>query len=104
VVVSTIHVATLLAANKAVGVISGPVAALTEGVLKTMLLKKIMATTMVVLALGVAVITGGSLAIGQTEGTGKPVDKPQIAAEKPIDKPLVTAVRQRRRRKRSRTT
>lgn len=92
VVSSTIHVATLLTANQAVGVISGPVAALTEGVLKTMLLKKIMSKTMVVLALGVAVITGGSLAIGQTEGTGKPVDTPPIAAEKPIDKLPATAV------------
>ncbi|MBC8115306.1 MAG: sigma-70 family RNA polymerase sigma factor, partial [Candidatus Saccharimonas sp.] len=91
VVSSTIHVATLLAANQAVGVISGPVAALTEGVLKTMLLKKIMATTLVVLAVCVAAITGGSLALGQTEGTGKPVDKPPITAEKPIDQPPATA-------------
>ena len=53
-----------------------------------MLLKKIMATTMVVLALSVATITGGSLAIGQTEGTGKPVavkDVKQPAAEKPVE-------------------
>jgi RNA polymerase sigma factor (sigma-70 family) len=73
VVTSTINVATLLAAGKAAGVISGPVATLTQGMLKTMFLKKIMATSVAVLALGIAVIAGGSLAIGQTEGTGRPM-------------------------------
>jgi RNA polymerase sigma factor (sigma-70 family) len=92
VVSGTIQVATLLAANQAAGAISGPVAALAEGVLKTMLLKKIMATTMVVVALGVAAITGGSLAVGQTEGAGQPADQPPTTAEKPIDRPPAAAV------------
>jgi RNA polymerase sigma factor (sigma-70 family) len=91
VVTSVINVATLVAAGKAAGVISGPVATLTQGVLKTMFLKKILTTTVAVLALGVAVITGGSLAVGQTEGTGKPSDKPPAAAEKPIEKPPAAA-------------
>jgi RNA polymerase sigma factor (sigma-70 family) len=80
VVSSTIRVAGLGAANQATGASSGPVAALAEGVLKTMLLKKIMATTMVVVVLGVAAITGGSLAVGQTDGTGKPADQPPATA------------------------
>jgi RNA polymerase sigma factor (sigma-70 family) len=87
VVSRTIHVATLLAANQAVGVISGPVTALTEGVMKTMLLKKIISMSMVVLALGVAVTTGGSLAIGHTEGSGKPTfaaDSKLPVTEKPV--------------------
>ena len=50
VVTSTIHLATLLAAGNAAGAISGPVAALTQGALKTMFLHKIMTTTAVVLA------------------------------------------------------
>jgi RNA polymerase sigma factor (sigma-70 family) len=85
VVTSTINVATLLAAGKAAGVISGPVATLTQGVLKTMFLKKILTTTMAGLALGVAVITGGSLAIGKTEG--KPTVGKELkatVAEKPV--------------------
>ena len=43
VVTSTINVAILLAAGKAVGVITGPVTALTEGVLKAMLMNKLKA-------------------------------------------------------------
>ncbi len=85
-VTSTINVATLLAAGKAAGVISSPVATLTQGVLKTMFLKKILTTTVAVLALGVAVITGGSLAVGQTEGkpaVGKDVKAP--VAEKAVE-------------------
>jgi RNA polymerase sigma factor (sigma-70 family) len=88
VVTSTINVATLLAAGKAAGVISGPVATLTQGMLKTMFLKKITATAVAVLALGVAVIAGGSLAIGQTEGTGKPMvgkDVKPPMGEKPAE-------------------
>ncbi len=86
VVTSAINVATLLAAGKAAGVISGPVAMLTQGVLKTMVLKKILTTTVAVLALGVAVILGGSLAVGQTDGkpaVGKDVKAP--VAEKPVE-------------------
>jgi RNA polymerase sigma factor (sigma-70 family) len=85
VVTSAIHVATLFAAGQASGVISGPVATLTQGVIKTMFLKKIL-TTAVVLAVGVAVLTGGSLAVGQTEG--KPTvgtDTKPVVAEKPVE-------------------
>lgn len=86
VVTSTINVATLLAAGKAAGMIPGPVATLTQGVVKAMLLKKILTTAMAVLALGVAVVTCGSLAVGQTEGkpaVGKDVKAP--VAEKPVE-------------------
>ena len=88
VVTSTINVATLLAAGKAAGVLSGPVAALTQGVLKTMFLKKIMTTAVAVLALGAAVVAAGSLAGGRAEGTGSPKvgnDVKPPAAEKPVD-------------------
>ena len=83
---STIHVATSVAAGTAVGVISGPVAALTEQVLKAMFLKKLTTTTILMAALAMAAITFGSLAIGQTEGDGKPKDQ-QPAREKPVDAP-----------------
>ena len=46
-VTSTIYVATLLAAGKADGAISGPVAALTQKVMRAMFLKKIMLPTAV---------------------------------------------------------
>ena len=84
-VASAINVATLLAAGQA-SAISGPVAALTQGVLKTMFLKKTLTATMAVLALGVAVVTCGSLAVGQTEGSpavGKDAKAP--VAEKPVE-------------------
>lgn len=86
-VTSAINVATLLVAGRT-GAISGPVAALTHGVLKTMFLKKIMTTAVTVLALGAVVIAAGSLAGGQTEGTNKPVavnDVKPPAAEKPME-------------------
>ncbi|HYH68747.1 MAG TPA: RNA polymerase sigma factor [Urbifossiella sp.] len=83
VVASAINVATLVAAGKAAGVISGPVATLTQGVLKTMLLNKIMTTTVAVLALGLVAIAGGSLAGGQTESRDKP------AVEKNVRPPVV---------------
>ena len=87
VVTSTIHVATSVAAGTAVGEISGPVAALTEQVLKTMFLKKLMtATTILMAMMTVAAITFGSLAIGQTEGALQPRDH-QPLAEKPVDAP-----------------
>ena len=86
VLTSTINVATSVAAGTAVGVISGPVAALTEQVVKTMFLKKLTTTTTILAALTAAAITFGSLAIGQTEGVGKPRD-PRPVAEKPVDAP-----------------
>ena len=81
---STINVSTLLMAGKATGVISGPVATLTQGVLKTMFLKKIM-TTITALALGVAVITGGSLAVGQAEGRQLMKEAKAPVAEQPLE-------------------
>ena len=81
---STINVSTLLMAGKATGVISGPVATLTQGVLKTMFLKKIM-TTITALALGVAVITGGSLAVGQAEGRQLMKEAKAPVAEQPVE-------------------
>jgi hypothetical protein len=51
-VASTIKAATSLAAGQATGVISTHVAALTEGVLKTMFLSKLKAVVAVVLVLG----------------------------------------------------
>src|SRR5262249_40994019 len=88
VVTSTIHVATSVAANSAVGAISGPVAVLAEQVVKAMFLRKLMTTTTILAsALAVtAVITLGSLAIGQPEGGGKPKGQQPIA-EKPVDAP-----------------
>ena len=85
VVTSTIQLATLLATGKAGGATSGPVATLTKGVLKTMFLKKIMTSMMAVLALGVAVVTCGTLAVGQSDGksvVGKDVKAPVV--EKPL--------------------
>ena len=59
-VTSAINVAALHAAGNAAGAISGPVATLTQEILRAMFLKKIMTTASVaVLALGVAVTAGG---------------------------------------------
>ncbi|HEV3440792.1 MAG TPA: sigma-70 family RNA polymerase sigma factor [Gemmata sp.] len=88
VVSSTIKLTTLLATGKAVSVISSPVATLTEGVLKAMFLKKIMTTTLMVLALSMAAITFGSLAKGQTEGADRPVNKPPMVGQE--DKPPIS--------------
>ena len=56
-----------------------------------MFLKKIMTTAVAVLALGVAVIAGGSLAFGQSGGTGKPTVGPEGASKEPIFKPTAKA-------------
>ncbi|WP_202947335.1 hypothetical protein, partial [Zavarzinella formosa] len=79
----TTNVATALAAGKAAGVISGGVATLTQGVLKTIFLKKFMTTAALLLA-GAAVVVGGSLVLAQTESpAGHEVksQKPAKAAE-----------------------
>ncbi len=85
VLTSTINVATLLAAGKAAGAISGPIATLTRGVMKAMLFKKIMTTRMVVLALVFAAATTGGVLSGQAQtkpaGDEKPMDKPPVAAD-----------------------
>ncbi len=95
VVTSAINVATLLAAGKVAGVISGPVAILTQGVLKTMFLKKIMTAAVAVLALGVAVVTGGSLAVGQPE----PPNKPKVGQDvpPPVEKPVKQEAKQKQK-------
>ena len=53
-----------------------------------MFLKKIIATTMVVLALSVAAITGGSLAIGQVAAKPAGNEKPMVE-KKPLERPEV---------------
>jgi RNA polymerase sigma factor (sigma-70 family) len=70
VLASTIRAATAVAAGQAVaGVIPAEVAALTEGILKTMLLSKIKATTFALLMAAVAGILAG-LACGALAGEG----------------------------------
>jgi RNA polymerase sigma factor (sigma-70 family) len=102
VVSSTIELTTLLATGKAVSVISSPVAALTEGVLKAMFLKKIMTTTLMVLALSMVAITFGSLAKGQTEGADRPVNEPPMVGQEdkpPIsEKPVEPAAKQQKQK------
>lgn len=71
-VFSTVHAATLFAAQTAAGLISAHVAALAEGVLKTMFLAKLKIAAAVLIAAGV-VGTGGFLTYGklaaQQQGT-----------------------------------
>jgi RNA polymerase sigma factor (sigma-70 family) len=73
VMVSTIRAATLVAAGQAAaGVISARAAALTEGVLKAMLLTKLKTGTAVLLVLGMVTLTCSMLAWGQTgDRTGR---------------------------------
>jgi RNA polymerase sigma factor (sigma-70 family) len=84
---STIHVATLFAAGKATGVLSVPVARLAEGVLKAMLLKKILTTTVAALALGLAAVLAGDLAVGQVVGRPASIEKP-MGEKKPPERPI----------------
>ncbi len=83
VVSSTLKAATLVAAGKAAaaGAISVQVAALTEGVLKAMLLSKLKAVVAVVLVLGL-VATGATILTRRT-AAGEDDKKP--AAEKPVE-------------------
>jgi RNA polymerase sigma factor (sigma-70 family) len=80
---STIKAATLFAAGKAAatGVISAKVVAMTEGVMKTMLLSKLKITTAVMLTLGVVATTAG-LAGHHALQTQRPNAKP-ADTEKP---------------------
>jgi RNA polymerase sigma factor (sigma-70 family) len=78
---STIKVTALLAAGKAVGVISGPVAALTEGVLKTMLMSKLKAVVAVVLVL--AFIATWATILNCRTAAAQADQKP--SAEKPME-------------------
>ncbi len=87
-VVSTVQAATLMAAGKALatGAISAKVVALTEGVLKAMLMTKIKVAIAVVMALNL-IGAGVGLVYCQTAGSG--LDKPPMAQEKPavVDDP-----------------
>lgn len=84
-VTSTVEAIGSLAARSLL--VSGPaVTTLTDGVLKAMFIKKIIPTTMAVLALSVAAITGGSLAIGQV--AEKPAGNEKLTVEKkPLEQP-----------------
>jgi RNA polymerase sigma factor (sigma-70 family) len=78
---STIKAVTLVAAGKtaAAGLVSARVAALTEGVLKTMLLSKLKAVvTVLFLALSM-VVFGGGLHLHQAEAQPGPADKSHAA-------------------------
>ncbi len=84
-VVSTVQAATLMAAGKALatGAISANVVALTEGVIKAMLLTKLKVTLAVVLALNV-IGAGVGLVYCQTAGSGHDGQAgPAVAQEKP---------------------
>jgi RNA polymerase sigma factor (sigma-70 family) len=70
-VVSTVTAASLFAAQ---GVLSGTVAALTEGVLKSMLLTKLKSTIAVLLVIGIATLSAGALISRATEPAGAPAD------------------------------
>jgi RNA polymerase sigma factor (sigma-70 family) len=73
VMATTVNAASLFAAGKTVtGLISANVAALTEGVLKTMLLTKIKIATIVVVALGLACYGAGLLACAALEQSNGP--------------------------------
>jgi RNA polymerase sigma factor (sigma-70 family) len=80
---STIKAATLFAAGQAAaGLVSAKVAALTEGVLKAMLLTKLKRGTAVLLVLTLVTLTGSVVARGQTGNQSESVDKPKQAAER----------------------
>jgi len=59
---STVKAATLVAAGKAAGAVSAPVAALTEGVLKAMFLTKLKIVTALLLLVGVSLVGAGAAA------------------------------------------
>ena len=82
-VVTTVQAATLMAAGKALaaGVISAKVVALTEGVLKTMLLTKIKVAIAVVLALNL-IGAGVGLVYCQTAGSGQAGKGQPVTAQK----------------------
>jgi uncharacterized protein (TIGR03067 family) len=91
VVSATIQAATLYAAGPtgAAGVISAKVAALTEGMLKTMLLTKLK-TVIALLLLSMVTLTSALLAWGQTHDKGNSVEKaemPEANQAQPKDPP-----------------
>jgi RNA polymerase sigma factor (sigma-70 family) len=84
VMASTIGAATLVAAGQAAaGLVSAKAVALTEGVLKAMLLTKLKTGTAVLLVLGLVTLTGSMLAWGQTgQQTASPDEPRQTAGVK----------------------
>lgn len=80
---STIKVVTLVAAGKTApaGLISAKVAALMEGVVKSMLLTKLKTVTTLMLMLSIVTLTSAMLWLGQTEDKGNGVEKPATEAE-----------------------
>jgi RNA polymerase sigma factor (sigma-70 family) len=82
VMISTIRAATLVAAGQAAaGLVSARVVALTEGVLKAMLLTKLKTGT-AVLVLGMVTLMGALVAWGQTGDRRGPLGEPKQAAER----------------------
>jgi RNA polymerase sigma factor (sigma-70 family) len=81
VVSSTIKVATLLAAGKAVGVISAKVAGLTEGAGKAMLCSKLKAMVAAVLVIGF--LASGATLLTYRAAAGQDEKKPTV--EKPVE-------------------
>jgi RNA polymerase sigma factor (sigma-70 family) len=92
---STIKALTMVAAGKtaAAGLVSAKVAALTEGVVKAMLLNKLKIVAVLVLTLcllgsGTTVVTYHALAAAQKEATKEPAPKPQTKVpDAPAAKP-----------------
>jgi RNA polymerase sigma factor (sigma-70 family) len=92
---STIKAVSTVAAGQAasMAVISAPVAALTEGVMKTMLLSKLKIATAVVLALTISAAGG---LFYKTQAAGQPEDAPRAkrTAEKDLREAAIKAVEQ----------
>jgi RNA polymerase sigma factor (sigma-70 family) len=83
-VASTIKVASLMAAGQAISaaLISAKVVALTEGMVKAMLLTKLKTVTALLLMMSMVTLMSAMLALGQTEDKGNSVEKPAAKAEK----------------------
>src|SRR5262249_38600835 len=72
---STVNIATLAAAGEAAVAVSANVAALTEGVLKTMLLGKLKTTSALILAIAIVAAGASTVEFGPTANAqDKPVD------------------------------
>jgi RNA polymerase sigma factor (sigma-70 family) len=81
-VASTMGAASVFAGRQAgAGVLPAEVAALTDGVLKVMLLGKLKVTLAVLLVLGAATLACGVLARGQINGRGDGLEKPAAKGE-----------------------
>src|SRR6266851_204758 len=86
---STVQAAALVAAgHAAAGVVSAPVAALTEGVMKAMLMTKLKIATAVVLAVG---LLGVGFGLYQTQAAAAPDGKKEVGKESVVGAPAVGA-------------